>query len=349
MASPLGMESAVSQPAQRATWQRDASILVVDDEVSIQELLVALLQSDGYRVRAVGSAREALVALKSAPASLMITDIKLPDQDGIGLLQQACELDRRMIGVVMTGYASIDLAVQAMKAGAAEFLMKPFQCEVVLLTVKRLLELYRLRVENAVLKQAVVRAGGVRLHDLALTDFGTGHQFIGTSGPSDYDQGIAEGERRASVRDAAVQRQEQTLFTNAVHQLEEVWRSLSQTMEADVTALAFSLATRILQDTIAERQDVVTAQLKAALATIRESGVVTVRTHPSDVPVLEAARPELSRDREPALVLRIEGDASLSRGSCVVQTMNRLVDASLDTQLLRLGEVLQKRGRGASR
>ena len=343
------MESPVSQPAPRAAWQRDASILVVDDEVSIQKLLAAMLQSEGYRVRTVGSAREALAALKSAPVSLLITDVKLPDQDGIGLLQQACELDSRMICVVMTGYASIDLAVQAMKAGAAEFLMKPFQNDVVLLTIKRLLELYRLRGENAVLKQAVVRAGGMRLQDLALTDFGTGQLFSNTSGPSDYDQGIAEGERRASARDAAVQRREQTLFANAVHQLDEVWRSLSQTMEADVTALAFSLATRILRDTIAERRDAVTAQLKAALAMIRDSGVVTVRTHPSDVSVLEAARPELSRDREPGLTLHIEGDASLSRGSCVVHTTNRMVDASLDAQLLRLGEVLQKRGCGAAR
>jgi hypothetical protein len=236
-----------------------------------------------------------------------------------------------------------------MKAGAAEFLLKPFQNDVVLLTVKRLLELYRLRVENAVLKQAVVHAGGVRLQNLALTDFGTGHEFIGTRGPSDFDRGIAEGERRASARDAAVQQREQVLFANVVQQLDEVWRSLSQTMEADVTALAFSLATRILRETMAERQDVVKAQLKAALATIRESGVVTVRTHPSDVPALEAARPELSRDREPGLTLHIEGDASLSRGSCVVHTTNRMVDASLDAQLLRLGEVLQKRGCGAAR
>lgn len=57
MASPMSMESAVSHPAPHTAWQRDASILVVDDEVSIQELLVTLLQSDGYRVRAVGSAR----------------------------------------------------------------------------------------------------------------------------------------------------------------------------------------------------------------------------------------------------------------------------------------------------
>lgn len=349
MASPLNMGSTLPHPASRVTWQRDASILIVDDETSIQKLLTALLQSDGYRIRSVGSAKEALAALKHAPASLMITDVKLPDQDGLALLRQAYELDQRMISVVMTGYATVDLAVQAMKAGAAEFLMKPFQSDVVLLTVKRLLELYRLRVENAVLKQAVVRDGGVRLQNLSLTDFETGDQFIGTSGPSDFDQGIAEGERRAGEREGVTQRQEQILFANAVQQLDDVWRSMSLTMEADVTALAFSLATRILRDTVVERQDIVKAQLKAALATIRESGVVTVRTHPIDVPVLEAARPELSRDREPALVLRIEGDASLARGSCVVHTTNRLVDASLDAQLLRLGEALQKRGRGGSR
>lgn len=345
MPGPLSLESGTSQPVSRAPWQRGASVLVVDDEVSIQGLLVEMLQSEGYSVRAVGSAHEGLEALKRAPASLLMTDVKLPDQDGISFLQQACAFDRHMIGVVMTGYATVDLAVQAMKAGAAEFLMKPFQRDVVVLTVKRLLELYRLRIENAVLKKAVVRAGGVHLQHLALTDFGTGHQFLGTSGPSEYDRGITEGEQRAGERKAVVQRQEQALFADAVRQLDGVRKSLSQTMEADVTALALSLATRILRDTVAERKDAVTALLKSALATIRESGVVTVRTHPSDVSVLEAAREGLIRDREPGLTLHIEGDASLSPGSCVVQSTNRLVDASLDQQLLRLGVALQNRGR----
>lgn len=353
MAGSLSMESTGSQHALRTTVTRDASILIVDDEVQIQRLLVALLEADGYRVRAVGSASEALAALKIAPASLLITDVKLPDQDGIVLLQQACEFDRHMIGVVMTGYGSIDLAVQAMKAGAAEFLMKPFENEVVLLTVRRLLELYRLRAENSVLKQAVVLGGGVRLHNLSLLDFGTGHQFVDASGPSDYDQGqakgLAEGERKERERVASARQQEKTLVANAVRQLDDAWKTFGQTAEADVTALAFSLTTRILRERAAEHQDVVAAQLKAALATIRESGVVTVRTHPSDVPALEAARTELNRDRTPALALHIEGDASFSRGSCLVQTTNRLVDASLDTQLLRLGEVLQKRGPRESR
>jgi flagellar biosynthesis/type III secretory pathway protein FliH len=215
--------------------------------------------------------------------------------------------------------------------------------------VNRLLDLYYLRSENAVLKQAVIRASGVRCRSLALTDFDTGDRFIGDQGPSDYDQGIAEGERRADARVVAARRQEQRLLADAVRRFDDTRASLHQTIEDDVTALAFSLATRILRDTMIERQDAVTALLKSALATVREAGVVTVRTHPSDAPVLEAARVELCRDRPPDFAMHVEGDASLSRGSCVVQSTNRLVDASLDQQLLRLGEALQKRGRRESR
>ncbi|TKB59138.1 MAG: response regulator [Nitrospira sp.] len=349
MERALHGQATLAQPSVSRSGQRDSSILVVDDEEAIRELLMKLLQSAGHRVRAVGSAREAHAALKKSPVSLLITDVKLPDQDGIALLQQACELDHRMMGLVMTGYGTVDLAIQAMKAGAAEFLMKPFENDALQLVVNRLLDLYHLRSENTVLKQAVIRASGVRCRSLALTDFGTGDRFIGDQGPSDYDQGIAEGERRAGARVAAVRQQEQTLLANAVRRFDDTRASLHQTIEDDVTALALSLATRILRETVMERQDVVIALLKSALATVREAGVVTVRTHPSDVQVLEAARAELCRDRPPAFAMHVEGDSSLSRGSCLVQTTNRLIDASLDQQLLRLGEVLQKRGRRESR
>lgn len=341
--------TALAQPSVSRNGQRDSSILVVDDEEAVRDLLVKLLESAGHRVRAVGSAREARAALKAFPVSLLITDIKLPDQDGLALLQQACELDHRMMGLVMTGYGTVDLAVQAMKAGAAEFLMKPFENEVLQLIVNRLLDLYHLRSENTVLKQAVIRASGVRCRSLALTDFGTGDRFIGDQGPSDYDQGIAEGERRADARVATARLQEQSLLANAVRRFDDTRTGLYQTVENDVTALAFSLATRILRETVMERQDAVITLLKSALATVREAGVVTVRTHPSDVQVLESARVELCRDRPPDFTLHVEGDSSLSRGSCIVQTTNRLIDASLDQQLLRLGEVLQKRGRRESR
>jgi flagellar assembly protein FliH len=341
--------TALAQPCVGRSSQRESSILVVDDEEAIRELLVTLLQSAGHRVRAVGSAREALVALKESAVSLLITDVKLPDQDGIALLQQACELDHRMMGLVMTGYGTVDLAVQAMKAGAAEFLMKPFDNEALQLVVNRLLDLYHLRSENTVLKQAVIRASGVRCRSLALTNFDTGDRFVGDQDPSDYDQGIAEGERRADARVATARQQEGILLANAVRRFDDARASLYQTVEDDVTALAFSLATRILRDMVMERQDAVTALLKSALATVREAGVVTVRTHPSDVQVLESARAELCSDRPPVFAMHVEGDSSLSRGSCVVQTTNRLIDASLDQQLLRLGEVLQKRGRRESR
>ena len=337
-------QATLAQPSVSRSGQRDSSILVVDDEEAIRGLLVTLLQSAGHRVRAVGSAREAHAALKESPVSLLITDVKLPDQDGIALLQQACELDHRMMGLVMTGYGTVDLAVQAMKAGAAEFLMKPFENNALQLVVNRLLDLYHLRSENTVLKQAVIRASGVRCRSLALTDFGTGDRFIGDQGPSDYDRGIVEGERRADVRVATARQQEGMLLANAVRRFDDARALLYQTVEDDVTALAFSLATRILHDTVLERQDAVTALLKSALATVREAGVVTVRTHPSDVQVLESTRAELCRNRPVAFAMHVEGDSSLSRGSCIVQTTNRLIDASLDQQMLRLGEALQKRG-----
>ena len=342
-------QATLAQPSVSRSGQRDSSILVVDDEEAIRGLLVTLLQSAGHRVRAVGSAREAHAALKESPVSLLITDVKLPDQDGIALLQQACELDHRMMGLVMTGYGTVDLAVQAMKAGAAEFLMKPFENNALQLVVNRLLDLYHLRSENTVLKQAVIRASGVRCRSLALTDFGTGDRFIGDQGPSDYDRGIVEGERRADVRVATARQQEGMLLANAVRRFDDARASLYQTVEDDVTALAFSLATRILRETVMDRQDAVTALLKSALATVREAGVVTVRTHPSDVQVLESTRAELCRNRPAAFAMHVEGDSSLSRGSCIVQTTNRLIDASLDQQMLRLGEALQKRGHRESR
>jgi flagellar assembly protein FliH len=349
MESASNGQATLPQVYGSPSGRRESAILVVDDEEAIRDLLVRLLQSAGHRVRAVGSAREALAALTESPVSLLITDVKLPDQDGLALLQQACDLDHRMMGLVMTGYGTVDLAVQAMKAGAAEFLMKPFENAALQLTVNRLLDLYHLRSENTVLKQAVIRASGVRCRTLALTDFDTGDRFVGDQTISDYDQGIAEGERRAGARVAAARQQEQLLMANAVRRLDDTWVSLHQTVEDDVTALAFSLATRILRDTMIERQEAVIALLKSALATVREAGVVTVRTHPSDAPILEAARVELCRDRPTAFAMHVEGDASVPRGSCIVQSTNRLVDASLDTQLLRLGEVLQQRGRRESR
>jgi flagellar assembly protein FliH len=348
MKHDLNSQATRAHPNISHSNRRDSSILVVEDEEAVRALLVRLLQSAGHRVRAVGSAEEAHTALKQSSVSLLITDVKLPDQDGIALLHQACERDHRMMGLVITGYGTIDLAVQAMKAGAAEFLMKPFDNTAVQLTVNRLLDLYHLRSENTVLKQAVIRASGVRCRSLALTDFGTGDRFIGDQGPADYDQGIAEGERRADARVATARQQEQILLANAVRRFDDARASLYQTVEDDVTALAFKLATRILRDTIMEHQDAVVALLKSALATVREAGVVTVRTHPSDAPVLESACAGLCRDRPPGFTVHVEGDSSLSRGSCIVQTTNRLIDASLDQQLMRLGEVLQKRGRRES-
>jgi flagellar biosynthesis/type III secretory pathway protein FliH len=85
------------------------------------------------------------------------------------------------------------------------------------------------------------------------------------------------------------------------------------------------------------------------LSNIRESGVVVIQVHPADVSALESARSELAEQRDVAITLQIVPIPSFPRGTCLVQTTNRQIDASLDTQLLRLGEALKARNSRESR
>ena len=148
-------------------------ILVVDDEESVRNLLAELLHEGGHNVITAGTAMEALACLKNNPVAVLIVDVQLPDMDGITLLQQAIEQERNLLGLVMTGYGNVDVAVRAMKAGASDFIAKPFQTDLVRLTVTRLMELHRLRQENTVLKNAIIRSGNIRLTRMVLTDLET--------------------------------------------------------------------------------------------------------------------------------------------------------------------------------
>jgi flagellar biosynthesis/type III secretory pathway protein FliH len=268
----------------------------------------------------------------------------LPDVDGIQLLEQVQQCDQRVIGVVMTGSPSVELAVRAMKAGATEFFMKPIQNDVVLMTARRLLELHALRAENTVLKHAVVRAGGLRVQSMVLQSFGEDGVTRGQDGLTEYERGVAEGERRACARDEERRRHERTVLSNAVRKFDQAWLALHQTMEEEVVSLAFQIAAKVLYDRADQVKEQVVTQTRTALAALKESGHVTIAVHPADAGTLEAIRGELSQVGNLTLSLHIEPDFTLSRGSCIVQTVNRVVDASLDTQLMRLGEALRARG-----
>jgi CheY-like chemotaxis protein len=305
----------------------------------IRNLFLELFRPEGISIRAAASGQEAISLLKQSAPSLLIVDVSLPDSDGITVLEEAQKIDNRIIGVVMTGSPTIELAVRAMKAGATDFLMKPIQNDVLLMVARRLLELHRLRGENTVLKHAAVRAGAVRLHSLPLQTFGEDGSLRGEDGLTEFERGLAEGERRAEEQ----RRYERTLFATAVRKLGEARMSLQHTIEDDVVTLAIQIVSKVLRKSANECADQIITQAKSALATIRESGVVVLRVHPADAAALESARAELSAQRDITLAMQIEPDPALSRGACLVHTENRLIDASLETQLLRVGDALKNR------
>ncbi len=132
-----------------------ARLLVVDDEAAQAKALRDTLGDEGYEVTACGAPVEALELLKQRKFDLLLTDLRMPQMDGIQLLQKALELDRELIGIMMTGHGTIDSAVQAMKAGALDYILKPFNLSEVLPVLSRALAVRQLRREKAELESRV--------------------------------------------------------------------------------------------------------------------------------------------------------------------------------------------------
>jgi DNA-binding NtrC family response regulator len=134
-----------------------ARVLIVDDEVDQATALSATLAEQGYETSAVSSAAEGLTALRSALSEsdrafdVLVTDLSLPGMNGIELLRAALRLDDLLAVVVMTGFGSIDKAVEAMKSGASDFIEKPFRVAAIKSVLTRALAVRRLRRENATL------------------------------------------------------------------------------------------------------------------------------------------------------------------------------------------------------
>lgn len=120
-----------------------SSILVVEDDTALQDLLLKLLSQEGHQVTVAGSGQEALRVAQEIPVHVLVTDLKLPDMDGLTVLERILQIDSKVIGIVMTGYGSIDCAVTAMKAGAFDFLAKPFDNDVVVASIGKALEARR--------------------------------------------------------------------------------------------------------------------------------------------------------------------------------------------------------------
>ena len=117
-----------------------ANLLIVDDELGMRQFLTHLFQRDGHTVRVAESGRRALEALRQEPADLIISDIKMPDMNGIELLRAARELLPEVEVIMMTAFASVDTAREAFMLGAYDFVQKPFDNDLLKETVTRALE-----------------------------------------------------------------------------------------------------------------------------------------------------------------------------------------------------------------
>jgi signal transduction histidine kinase/DNA-binding response OmpR family regulator len=132
-----------------------ARLLIVDDEAALMHALCNTLEMKGYRTTGFTSARRALAELEQSQFDLLITDLMMPEMDGIELLRAARQIDRDLAGIVMTGHGTIDTAVKALQAGALDYVLKPFRLDNLMPVLTRALATRRLQSENIRLREAV--------------------------------------------------------------------------------------------------------------------------------------------------------------------------------------------------
>jgi two-component system, NtrC family, response regulator AtoC len=132
-------------------------VLIADDEESIRHVLVELLEERGYEVRAVADGEEAMRELAARDYDALVTDVRMPKMNGLDLVRAAQGASPETTIIVMSAYGSHDLAIEAMKAGAYDYLGKPFRPDEVLLVLRKAEERERLRRENVRLRQEVSR------------------------------------------------------------------------------------------------------------------------------------------------------------------------------------------------
>jgi len=148
-------------------------ILVVDDEQHVRQSLAAWFREDGYEVNLAASGREALALLARDGADILLVDIKMPAMDGLELHRRVREVAPDATVIIMTAYASVETAVQALKDGAYDYVVKPFDPDAVSRLVRKAAERYALLKENRALRErlesaapALITAGRGPMHEV---------------------------------------------------------------------------------------------------------------------------------------------------------------------------------------
>ena len=184
-----------------------ARILVVDDEPGIQRILTLLLEQHGHAASVVGTAAAAKERVASQSWDLVITDQRLPDANGLAVLKACQDSDPTLAVIMITAYATVELAVQAMREGAFDFITKPFDPESTMASVERACGHTSLLRENARLRNEVER-------------FSAGQELLGQSAALDHLRSVIA---RVAPTDATVLITGETgtgkeLVARAIHQ-----------------------------------------------------------------------------------------------------------------------------------
>ncbi|MFH0925374.1 MAG: sigma-54 dependent transcriptional regulator [bacterium] len=137
------------------------NILIVDDEKSMGEYLGIMLKKEGYKVTVALNAEEALQSIKKGFFDLVVSDIQLPTMSGLELLKQIKNESPATVVIMITAYASTDTAIEAMKNGAYDYIIKPFKNEEIKLIIKNSLEKKQLEQENVYLKEQLENREGL--------------------------------------------------------------------------------------------------------------------------------------------------------------------------------------------
>jgi DNA-binding NtrC family response regulator len=132
-----------------------ATILIIEDEAKMRRLLELNLGDDGFKTLSAGDAETGLKLLDSEPVHLVLTDLKLPGMNGLEFLHRAKQQNQALPIVVMTAFGSVETAVEAMKAGASDYVLKPFSLTEIRMVVHKELDNSRLREENRSLREAL--------------------------------------------------------------------------------------------------------------------------------------------------------------------------------------------------
>lgn len=131
------------------------SILIADDEEEIRNSLSIVLREEGFRCTAVADGEEAIEALKEHSFDILVTDLKMPKADGIEVLEQAMQRSSNTLTIIITAHATVETAIQALRKGASDYILKPLDFDEVILRIENLLKQKKLAQENKYLREQI--------------------------------------------------------------------------------------------------------------------------------------------------------------------------------------------------